>query len=77
MTKGNAMSDINEEWVEKLAAIQEQLSTMYSEIETLRSDLKAAGRKTDSQAFNEPLERLARYGRLFSDIHLSWTEPRE
>ena len=71
------MSDINEEWVEKLASVQEQLSALYSDIEALRNDLKGAGRKADWQAFNEPLERLARYGRLFSDIHLSWTEPRD
>ncbi|MBA3469584.1 MAG: hypothetical protein H0T53_08065 [Herpetosiphonaceae bacterium] len=71
------MSDVNEEWVEKLGAIQEQLSSLYAEIESLRGELKTAGRKADFQAFNEPLERMARYGRLFSDIHLSWTEPRD
>lgn len=71
------MSDIDQEWVEKLEAIQEQLGTVYTDIETLRSELKAAGRKNDAQAFNEPLERLGRYSRLFSDIHLSWTEPKE
>ena len=67
------MSDTDQEWVERLEAIQEQLGELYGNIEELRGIVREAGRKNDAQAFNEPLERLARYGRLFSDIHTSWT----
>ena len=70
-------ADNLQEWAEKLSAIQEQMSAIYTQIDDLRGELKAAGRKTDSQAFNEPLERLARYGRLFSDMLVTWTEPQD
>lgn len=70
------MSD-TEAWVEQLSEIQEQLGDLYSRIESLRGELREAGRKTDATAFNEPLERLARYGRLFSDVLHTWTEPAE
>jgi hypothetical protein len=72
-----AMDDQLTEWAERLSAIQEQLGGIHGQLEELRSELKAAGRKTDAVAFNDPIERLARYGRLFSDIHLSWTEPQD
>ena len=41
---------------------------------TLQADLKVAGRKKDTQAIGEVVERLARYGRLFEDIRQSWAE---
>lgn len=71
------MDDQLTEWAERLAAIQEQLGALHGQLEDLRGELKTAGRKTDATAFNDPIERLARYGRLFSDIHLSWTEPQD
>ena len=63
-----------QEWADKMAAIQEQLGAVYEQLNDLRSELKAAGRKSDATALNEPIDRLARYGRLFSDIHASWTD---
>lgn len=71
------MAQMDQEVVAKLEAIQENMGALYEQIETLRSELKAAGHKADSQAFNDPLERMARYGRLFSDILHTWTEPAE
>lgn len=71
------MALINQEFVERLEGIQEQLGSLYGDLEALRADLKAGGHKSDAQALNEPLERLGRYGRLFSDMLGAWTEPQE
>lgn len=71
------MDDKMQEWAERMAIIQEDLGNLYERVEVLRQELKTAGRKTDANALSEPLERFARYGRLFSDIHLAWTEPQE
>ncbi len=49
------MSDTDQEWVERLEAIQAQLGDLYTNIEELRGIVREAGRKNDAQAFNEPL----------------------
>ena len=67
--------DNTEEWAARLEQIEEQLGTVYEQLRELQQELKEAGRKKDYQAFNEPLERLARYGRLFGEIRGSWTDP--
>ncbi len=69
--------DNTEEWAERLGQIEELLGEAYSQLQALQSDLKTTGRKKDWQAFSEPLERLARYGRLFGEIRGSWGEPGE
>ena len=67
--------DNNDEWAERLEQIEGQLGEVYEQLRALQQDLKEAGRKKDYQAFNEPLERLARYGRLFGEMRGSWTDP--
>jgi len=62
------------EWTEQLLEAEQQIAEAYNILATLQADLKAAGRKKDTQAIGEVLERLARYGRLFEDIRQSWTE---
>jgi DNA repair ATPase RecN len=62
------------EWTEQLLEAEQQIAEAYNILATLQDDLKAAGRKKDTQAIGEVLERLARYGRLFEDIRQSWTE---
>ena len=71
------MDDKLQDWAERMAAIQEELGALHEQLNDLRQELKEAGRKNDANALNEPLERFARYGRLFSDIYASWTEPTE
>jgi hypothetical protein len=67
--------DNNDEWAERLEQIEGQLGEVYEQLRALQQELKEAGRKKDYQAFNEPLERLARYGRLFGEMRGSWTDP--
>ena len=62
------------EWTEQLLEAEGQIAEAYNILATLQADLKAAGRKKDTQAIGEVVERLARYGRLFEDIRHSWTE---
>lgn len=62
------------EWTEQLLEAEQQIAEAYNILATLQADLKAAGRKKDTQAISEVVERLARYGRLFEDIRQSWTE---
>jgi hypothetical protein len=62
------------EWTEQLLEAEQQIAEAYNILATLQADLKAAGRKKDTQAIGEVVERLARYGRLFEDIRQSWTE---
>ena len=69
--------DNTEEWAERLSGIEELLGEAYGQMQALQNDLKAAGRKKDWQAFSEPMERLARYGRLFGEIRGSWGEVEE
>lgn len=64
-----------EEWAARLERIEEQMGALYEQIHELQTELKTAGRKKDFQAFSEPLERLARYGRLFGEIRGSWVDP--
>ena len=64
-----------DEWAERLEQIEQQLGEVYEQIRALQQELKEAGRKKDFQAFNEPLERLARYGRLFGEMRGSWSDP--
>ena len=67
--------DNTDEWAERLEQIEEQLGEVYEQLRALQQELKEAGRKKDFQALNEPLERLARYGRLFGEMRGSWTDP--
>jgi hypothetical protein len=62
------------EWTEQLLEAEQQIAEAYNILATLQADLKAAGRKKDTQAIGEVVERLARYGRLFEDIRQSWAE---
>lgn len=62
------------EWTEQLLEAEQQIAEAYTILATLQADLKVAGRKKDTQAIGEVVERLARYGRLFEDIRQSWTE---
>jgi len=68
-----SMDNISE-WTEQLLEAEQQIAEAYNILATLQADLKAAGRKKDTQAIGEVVERLARYGRLFEDIRQSWTE---
>ena len=60
---------------ERLEQIEGQLGEVYEQLRALQQELKEAGRKKDFQALSEPLERLARYGRLFGEMRGSWTDP--
>jgi hypothetical protein len=71
--KEKIMDNISE-WTEQLLEAEQQIAEAYNILATLQADLKAAGRKKDTQAIGEVVERLARYGRLFEDIRQSWTE---
>jgi len=62
------------EWTEQILEAEQQIAEAYNILAALQADLKAAGRKKDTQAIGEVVERLARYGRLFEDIRQSWTE---
>jgi hypothetical protein len=62
------------DWTEQLLEAEQQIAEAYNILATLQADLKAAGRKKDTQAIGEVVERLARYGRLFEDIRQSWAE---
>jgi hypothetical protein len=69
-----AMMDQIVEWIDQLQQAEQKLAEAHSLLANLQAELKAAGRKKDMQAIGEVVERLARYGRLFEDIHQSWTE---
>jgi hypothetical protein len=69
--------DSTNEWADQLAEAEAKIAEAYDILEALRQELKDAGRKKDSQAIGEAVERLARYGRLFQDIRQSWSEPEE
>jgi hypothetical protein len=73
-TAMEASMDNISEWTEQLLEAEQQIAEAYNILATLQADLKAAGRKKDTQAIGEVVERLARYGRLFEDIRQSWTE---
>ena len=62
------------EWVDQLQEAEQKLAEAHGILANLQAELKLAGRKKDMQAIGEVVERLARYGRLFEDIHQSWTE---
>ena len=62
------------EWTEKLQEAGEHLEAAHAVLAELQSELKTAGRKKDVMAIAEAVDRLARYGRLFEDIRLSWAE---
>lgn len=61
-------------WTEKLQEAESNLEAAHAVLAELQSELKQAGRKKDMLAIAEVVDRLARYGRLFEDIRLSWTE---
>jgi hypothetical protein len=62
------------EWTEQLLEAESKIAEAYTILATLQADLKMEGRKKDTQAIGEVVERLARYGRLFEDIRQSWAE---
>jgi hypothetical protein len=62
------------EWTEQLLEAEQHIAEAYTILAALQGDLKDAGRKKDTQAIGEVVERLARYGRLFEDIRQSWAE---
>jgi len=67
---------LNEEttgWAEQLSAVEAKLGEAYEQLAALRDEMKSAGNKKESTAFNEPMERLARYARLFAEIRASWS----
>jgi hypothetical protein len=61
-------------WTETLQEAESHIEAAYTVLGELRSALKDAGRKKDMLAIAEVVDRLARYGRLFEDMRLSWTE---
>jgi hypothetical protein len=69
--------DSTDQWADQLEEAEAKIAEVYAILEALRQELKDAGRKKDSQAIGEAVERLARYGRLFQDIRQSWSEPEE
>jgi|GEM_PF-585606 len=69
--------DSTNEWADQLEEAEAKIAEAYDILEALRQELKDAGRKKDSQAIGEAVERLARYGRLFQDIRQSWSEPED
>ncbi|MEI7643428.1 MAG: hypothetical protein WCJ55_03875 [Chloroflexales bacterium] len=66
-----------DQWAGQLEDAEEKIAEAYTILETLRQELRDAGKKKDSLAIGEAVERLARYGRLFQDIRQSWFEPAE
>ena len=62
------------EWTDQVLEAEQKLAEAYDILAKLQADLKTAGRKKDTQAIGEVVERLARYGRLFEDIRQSWAE---
>lgn len=65
------------EWTDQLLEVEGKFAEAYEMLDQLRGELRDAGRKKDSQAIGEVVERLARYGRLFEDIRQTWAEPAE
>ena len=63
-----------EEWTDQLLEAENKLAEAYQILANLQTELKQTGRKKDTQAIAEVVERLARYGRLFEDIRQSWAE---
>jgi hypothetical protein len=64
-----------QQWTDQLIEAEEKVAEAYELLASLQAELKDAGRKKDAQAIGEAVERLARYGRLFQDIRVSWEEP--
>lgn len=62
-------------WTEQLQEAEGHLEAAHTVLSELHRELKDAGRKKDMLAITEVVDRLARYGRLFEDMRLSWTEP--
>lgn len=62
---------------DQLQEAEEKIAEAYVILESLRQELRDAGRKKDSYAIGEAVERLARYGRLFQDVRQSWLEPED
>lgn len=64
-------------WTDQLLEAETKIAEAYELLASLQRELKDAGRKKDTQAIGEVVERLARYGRLFEDIRQSWAEATE
>lgn len=69
--------DTTTQWADQLQEAEEKIAEAYVILESLRQELRDAGRKKDSYAIGEAVERLARYGRLFQDVRQSWLEPED
>ena len=67
--------DRNEQWSEQLLEVGGLLEQAHGMLAELQRDLKGSGQKKDAQALGEPLDRLARYGRLFEEMRQAWTDP--
>ena len=63
-------------WTDQLQEAEVQLEAAHTVLAELQRELKEAGRKKDMLAIAEVVDRLARYGRLFEDMRLSWAESR-
>jgi len=66
--------DETEQWAEQLQAVEEKLGEAYEMLAALQQELKVGGHKKEATAMSEPMERLARYSRLFTEIRGSWQE---
>jgi hypothetical protein len=64
-----------EQWSEQLQEAGDKLAEAYEMLAGLQRELKECGHKKDAQALGEPLERIARYGRLFEDMRQTWADP--
>lgn len=62
-----------QKWAEQLGAIEAMLGEAYEQLAALRDEMKNAAHKKEAMALNEPMERLARYARLFSEMRASWS----
>lgn len=67
--------DQYDQWGQQLLEVGELLEQAHGILAELQRDLKESGKKKDAQALGEPLDRLARYGRLFEEMRQSWSDP--
>ena len=70
-------SDKTDAWAERLLQVEDLLGEAYGILQELQGEMKTTGQKKDWQALSEPLERLARYGRLFGEMRATWDAPDE
>jgi predicted translin family RNA/ssDNA-binding protein len=66
-----------DQWAEQLTQAEEHLGEAHEIMNTLKRELKTAGRKKDAGALDEATQRLARYGQLLAELRTSWTTPED